>query len=109
MLCCTEWPSNTGVCFAGADSLQLLTEHTEGGMDVRVRTVVVAGILQVLAEGCKGAKARDGSLGGEAKEGNHGQAGVLHLLLPHLLAAHAQGVERGLVQEAGLQEHQRQV
>ena len=72
----------------------------------RGHTVVVAGVVQVLLERCNGAQAGDGCLGGEAEEGNHGQAGVLHLLLPHLLAAHAQGVEGGLVQEAGLHEAQ---
>lgn len=57
---------------------------------------MVAGVGEVQAEGGQGVESRDLLLSDEADEGDHGQAGVLDLLLlelGHVALGHAHGVE----------------
>ena len=66
-------------------------------------TVVVAGVGQVRLQALDGALALHRGLGGEAQEGQHGEAPVLQLLQAGLVAAHAHGVKRHDGAQAGLQ------
>lgn len=53
----------------------------------------MAGVGQVRLQALNGAKALNGGLAAEAEEGDHGQAAVLQLLQPRLVAAHVEGVK----------------
>mmetsp|Transcript_28772 Transcript_28772/g.51459 ORF Transcript_28772/g.51459 Transcript_28772/m.51459 type:complete len:307 (-) Transcript_28772:121-1041(-) len=118
--CCNSPVRGAALPGDGAESLLLVARHAlvqlhhggpaagnhHGGGELTTHAggvnVVVPGVGNVRLEALDGSHATDGGLGGEAQEGEHGEAAVLQLLHLGLVGLHAHGVEGEGAQEAAL-------